>query len=370
MSARLLPAFLIAIFMIVSFMACERKITVEEVAVDDGGTTEPISCFQCHSDQEYDLTYARNQWAVSLHGIGETVERNRLNAGYYSACEKCHSHEGFLAEYTSFTHDGTQFSNIQCFTCHAPHTNGDFSLRVETAVTLMDGITEYDRNESNICAACHQSRVDVATTVVDNTELSIHFGPHHSNQADMLLGVNAYEYDGYTYQNSVHTTGVQDGCLDCHFEGSTDEYVGGHTFAMHNEESETYNVAGCNQSTCHGEGTLEDFNVTAKDDYDWDGETEGIQDEVKGLIDSLAILLVDAGLLSEDEGEFHPTSATVSTADSVGAVFNWVYVHEDQSEGIHNTNYTIALLQSSINFMDTGDPGGVSRRELPFLASH
>ena len=187
----------------------------------------------------------------------------------------------------------------------------------------------------------------------------------------MLLGVNAYEYDGYDdYDNSVHTTAVQDGCLGCHFKGSTDEFVGGHTFAMHDEESGMYNVGGCNQSTCHGEGTFEDFAVTAKDDYDWDGETESVQEEVEGLYDSLQVLLVDAGLLAEDDGEYHPTSVTVTTADSVGAVFNWAYIHGDHSDGIHNTKYAVAVLQSSINFMDTGDPNGVSRRSMPLLASH
>lgn len=377
MSTRKLLAILIAILVAVSFAACERKVTVEEVADDDGnGNGEPVSCFGCHSDQEYDLMYAQNQWAVSLHGIGETVERNRLNAGFYQACEQCHSHEGFLTQNTSFTHDGTQFSKIQCFTCHAPHTNGDFRLRVETAVTLADGATEYDRGESNICVACHQSRANVATTVVDNTELSEHYGPHHSNQSDMLLGENAYEYDGYSYnQNSAHTNVVQDGCLGCHFKGSQDEFVGGHTFAMHHEEEDVFNVGGCNQSTCHGEGTFEDFDVMADADFDWDGEVEGVQHEVEGLMDSLQVLLIDAGLLADysDAGEpavWEPAEVTVSTADSAGAVFNWVFVHEDQSEGIHNTKYAVALLQSSINFMDSGDPNGVSRRTMPMLASH
>ncbi len=371
MSTRKLLAILIAILVAVSFAACERKVTVEEVANGNGnGGGEPVSCFGCHSDQEFDLMYAQSQWEVSLHGIGETVERNRLNAGFYQACEQCHTHEGFLTQNTSFTHDGTQFSKIQCFTCHAPHTNGDFRLRVETSVTLADGVTDYDRGTSNVCAPCHQSRQNAATYVVDNTELGQRFGPHHSNQADMLLGENAYEYDGYSYTNSPHTNAAQNGCVDCHFDGSRDEFVGGHTFAMRHEESGILNLDGCNQSGCHGTDGLDEFDIMADADYDWDGTTEGVQSEVTGLLDSLTVLLVNAGLAVEDEGEFYPADVTVSTADSAGAVFNWAFVHEDQSAGIHNTNHTVALLQSSINFLNTGDPNGVARRTIPMLASH
>ena len=51
-----------------------------------------------------------------------------------------------------------------------------------------------------------------------------------------------------------------------------------------------------------------------------------------------------------------PLTMTLS-ADSAGALFNWVGASsEDRSLGVHNPKYIIGLLQSSIEFMQ-GAPG-------------
>jgi hypothetical protein len=46
-------------------------------------------------------------------------------------------------------------------------------------------------------------------------------------------------------------------------------------------------------------------------------------------------------------------------------------VHEDRSEGIHNTEYAVGLLKSSLHYIATGDPNGVAPRDRrDLLAAH
>ncbi|MDH3215639.1 MAG: hypothetical protein OEN01_05000 [Candidatus Krumholzibacteria bacterium] len=67
---------------------------------------------------------------------------------------------------------------IHCFTCHAPHSNGNFSLRVTAPQTLQNGVS-HDIKKGNICVACHQARRNVDTYVdIGTVTLSEHWGPH------------------------------------------------------------------------------------------------------------------------------------------------------------------------------------------------
>jgi hypothetical protein len=362
------PKFATIIFLVLAIAlvaGCERKVVVESTSPPPAQTS---SCFTCHTDS-YKHDHARLQWEYSLHGSGDTWLENRTAEGS-SVCERCHTHEGFLAYVTGVQEDTTVFSRITCFTCHAPHTTGTLALRIDDPVALANAAS-YDKGESNVCVGCHQSRQNVTTYVVDNKNLTTRFGPHHSNQGDMLIGENAYEYANYDYENSAHSAVVADGCVQCHMAGSWGTKLGGHTFNMAHEvdEEEETNVAdACNGSGCHG--GLENFDRAASSDFDWDGAVEGVQTEVAGLLDSLKTHLVAAGLLNASTGL--PTNNRIVTkADSSGAVFNYLFVEEDRSEGIHNTRYSVALLRSSINYLKHGNPNGsavASDDRMPRLA--
>lgn len=307
---------------------------------------EAASCFTCHSDNPNTLggklLAARQQYDMSAHGTGDTYNENRLNGS--QNCEKCHTHEGFVARVTGVPAVGDQFTRIGCFTCHQPHTTGTLELRVESAVTLADG-TIFDKDNANICAACHQSRRKVSTYVTDSVSLTTHWGPHGSPQSDMLLGTNAYEYAGYDYGSSAHTNVTGHGCLDCHMVPSVNG-TGGHVFYMANEEADFDNTFGCNVTTCHN-GAVSDF--------DFDGR----QTEVAGLMSNLETMLIDAGLLTwiDQDGEMvlDPTDGlVVKDADSSGALYNYLFVKSEGSMGVHNTEYAVGLLQSSIDFLNSG----------------
>jgi len=338
---------LLLIALVLFAVGCERKVVNES-----GGDliADATVCFSCHGDQDRDLVAAQAQWAVSKHGSGDNIDRNRLNSANYASCEKCHSSEGFLAGLKGTTATGEYFTPIGCFTCHEPHTSGNLGVRVTQAVALPNG-EAYDRGQSNLCASCHQSRVNAGTYVVDGVSINNRWGPHHSNQADMLSGTNGYEYAGYDYDNSPHSNVTADGCVDCHMSASGDITLGGHSWKMADDKGH-YNRTGCNLAQCHDGDFASNFDFEADADFDWDGEEETVQEEIHGLLDSLEVLLVNAGLLRDGL----PTSVTVSEADSAGAIFNYLFVEEDRSEGVHNTEYAVGLLRSSINYLATGTP--------------
>jgi hypothetical protein len=364
-------SFLLPAVAIMALTGCERKIVNEAAPPQDGLAAS--ACFTCHGDQDLTLVAAQQQWQNSKHGSGETINRNRNNSSRYQACERCHTSEGFIAQVSGVPADGEHFTSISCFTCHQPHTNGNMELRAASPVTLANGVI-FDYGDGNLCANCHQSRANVDTYVVDDVELSERWGPHHSDQSDILAGTGGYEYAGYQYFSSAHTGVLEDGCIDCHMGGSQANLVGGHTWNMRSEseEDELQLLSGCNVDGCHGSrGPVTDLNRTAAADFDDDGTVEGVQDEIAGLQEELLTLLVAAELMEGDEedGYYPAEDRMVSDADSAGAVYNYMMIAEERSGGIHNTQYAVGLLQSAINYLNTGSPNGVAPRERTQLLS-
>jgi hypothetical protein len=311
---------------------CERTITtVEEVQTAE-------ACFDCHSDSDLSLVSAEEQWKRSQHASGENIDRNTRG------CENCHTNEGFVRTYAGIALPDP-FDNptaIHCFTCHAPHSSGSLALRVNDPQMLQDG-SSFDLGGSNICSACHQARRNVNTYVTEPTELSERWGPHHSPQSDMLLGTNGYEYAGYMYRDlSAHRTATVDGCLHCHYRVTSNYVVGGHSFNMEWDEGgeEIINTDAC--EPCHA--GLDDFNYV------------GIQDSTEALLGRLQAELLAAGLMAyyPEDDEILPAEVSTS-ADSAGAVWNYLIVEECQSHGVHNPWYSEDLLRSSLEFL-TGSP--------------
>lgn len=322
-----------------------------------GSDSETAECFSCHGISDFgpEVILATAQWENSQHATGDVTSRSS------GSCGACHTNEGFVEKVTGEDYSGDAFTAIGCFTCHDPHETESFALRTMAAVDLGNDET-YDRGVSNLCANCHKGRRDVRTYVVDGVSMSSHYGPHHGPQADMFIGENAYEYTGYSYVNSAHTSAAVEGCIDCHFDEIDRYFLGGHTFWVKDPVSGDELVDGCNVDGCHTDALeIDSLNRVSLVDYDWDGTAEGTQDEITGLLDSLHTLLVAANLLAYDaeDDEFHPAERVVVLADSAGALFNYEFVAEDRSAGIHNTSYSVGLLRSSINYLNTGDPNGV-----------
>jgi len=322
------------------FIGCERKVVIE-----NGGISENEDCFVCHGEDGLILA-AQGEWQNSIHASGHNVDYTNREG---TDCTRCHDHQGFL-EYLATGQLSAPYDNvsaIHCFTCHAPHTTGTLNLRTEAPYELENGVT-FDHSEGNLCANCHHSRFDVREITDDYDQSSTRFPSHHGPQGDLLEGTGGYEIEGYTYTQSAHKTVVDGGCVGCHMgqpESHQGYNIGGHSFNMEDDESGYDLSAVC--EVCHAEA--DGFDFTADHDYDYDGEVEGYQTEVEGLLDSLAVLLVADSILNED---LEPIEQVIADGNVMGALHNYGIIEEDRSMGIHNYNYIVSLLQNSIDYLD------------------
>jgi hypothetical protein len=149
-----------------------------------------------------------------------------------------------------------------------------------------------------------------------------------------------------------------------------------------------YNTGACVQ--CHT--TAPDFRDVARGDYDGDGTINPVQDEINGLLGSLSAAIntklnsllgaapntysfavasgrisyaltpnVSTGPYLTYPGPSVPASGNPLAWSSLSpsqqadwlalykASYNWAFVTNDRSAGIHNTGYAVNLLQSSYN---------------------
>ncbi len=310
-------------------------------------------CAQCHDAEPYHIKGL--EWANSKHAIATRVPTGEGR----SACVRCHAAPGFV-DYTDGVPENqrrTAYEAITCAACHDPHgdANNPHMLRKLDPVTLMDGVTTITNGGlGQLCMNCHISRRD-AVSYVETTTGSSQFGPHHGPQTDMLEGVNAITY-GKEIASSAHSQAVKDTCVACHLQtvGASDPaagLAGGHTFRNHYENGSTniYLVGLC--SNCHGPIDTFDFK---RGDYDGDGVVDGVQTEVKHLLAQLAKLLPPIG---------QPTVSISSafTKQQLRAAYNYQFVLEDGSYGVHNLSYAVGLLKASIaDITDDADHDGLS----------
>lgn len=314
-------------------------------------------CAQCHDAEPYHIKGL--EWGNSLHAV---ATRSPSGEGRQS-CVRCHAAPGFV-DYTDGVPENqrrTAYEAITCAACHDPHgdANNPHMLRKTDAVTLMDNVTTVTNGGmGQLCINCHISRRD-AVSYVDgtstNSNLSSQFGPHHGPQTDMLVGANAYNY-GKEIPSSAHSAAVKDTCVACHLQevSASDPavgLVGGHTFRNHYEDA-TNNISLVGLcSDCHGNITTFDFK---RSDYDGDGIVQGVQTEVKGLLNQVAMLLPPVG---------SPTvaSGVKYTQAQLRARYNYQFVLEDGSYGAHNLSYAVGLLKASLaDLTDDADHDGLS----------
>jgi len=371
-----------------------------------------IDCMSCHGSTgaKYPVLGAKLGYEVSGHA---TLGDSRYANG--GGCQRCHTNEGYVEYATKFAFDTAKYdayavpvagadgkvppqpfidypSQPGCFTCHDPHTSGNFALRTQKvdaktkAVTnqkipLYNG-TVFDGGAGNLCASCHQERGSMAKAVAGaKGVVSARGNSHHGPEADMLAGTNGYEFAGKKYSTSPHALMVKDTCVTCHMEQPDGRYgfspeIGGHAFTVVGEvhEAPLGNISNC--VTCHGKDLkavvakkiyLADsgnarldykdttfFSLKAKADYDKDGSVEFVQQEVQGLIEKLQVAFekMPANPILKADGTFGASNKTVYPNEVVGAWQNYLYVIEDKSVGVHNATYAIELLMDSIQAVD------------------
>ncbi len=289
-------------------------------------------CAKCHDSGTHHTIPL--QWAKSGHS--HPVEESR------AACVRCHSGYGFL-DHLAGVPDSLKnltYMPITCSVCHNPHdATNEHQVRTVQSVRLQNGVS-VDFASGNLCANCHQSRRNAETYV---QRYSAHFGPHYSNQADMLAGTNAIHYDR-EMESTLHNRVIENGCVGCHMSSGPSEQnspgylnVGDHTFAMKSSNGYEHTEA-CVE--CHNEiqNSFDDITV---DDWDGDRVQESAREEIAGLMNTLAMLLPPVG-------EPDVVVTQNYTVPQLRAAYNYLFVKSDGSEGLHNPKYAKSILQAAL----------------------
>lgn len=294
-------------------------------------------CLDCHTLEVKSNVTA--EYMQSGHAAGTTVGY----AGGRSGCAKCHSDQGFVE--TQYTGQDTTAMDIaapqeiQCQTCHSFHNSLDFenegnaALRAYEPVDLLmyraadptaPAVTIDLGAGSNLCANCHQPRrvgpeIVGGNPVNDSTDVtSTHYGPHHGPHATSLAGLGGAELGtGYPTPGTGSKHATDADCITCHM------HEGEHTWEP--------SLEGCNAAECHnGNLTTVDNNTR--------------QMSFKTRMETLKTKLTTAGLLDADG---HPVVGTYPS-DEVAALYNYEWMVDDRSNGVHNFPYLELLLDRSI----------------------
>lgn len=314
------------------------------------GINAAETCTDCHVDDT--RIFARQtQYQNSIHYLGGNFERggNAYDATANS-CAKCHSHEGFrdflATGTTSWTPAFDNPSPVNCRTCHEIHTSytqTDWQLSSTTPVTAdWDGSTLDLGDVGNLCVNCHQARPVSPMPVVDGANVtftSSRYGPHHSNQGQLISGTGLFEFGNVTVTGgpSAHGNGLGTNpgvCAGCHMAPAFGNKAGGHTWRMeylYHGATEDF-VQGCQE--CHS--TISDFDFGGVHDCVADAET------------ALGTYLENTPNPSPNgikrPGEELANQNVSYPANLVAGYLNYLLIESDQSHGLHNPAYALEVL--------------------------
>ncbi len=353
-------------------------------------TLDVGSCAPCHQENNSD-NFRVGEWQSSAHF--NTDNQSVFGHASNNSCSApCHSPEGFVDRTKGLMPIAGPIGKMTCAVCHDPHNAQQFpadahQVRVYDTVTLGDttltnGTVQLTgKGSSAVCMSCHNGRT-LPLQISSGQPVYMTSLPHESTATEVLAGIGGASHDK-TIRNSPHTKVAE--CTTCHmFQLSVDDpnynFVGHHTFSMVNTQDGTDNLAACNQ--CHKAPHLVndfDFVAIGSGDYDGDGTVDGVQTETRGLLNSLSNKFARVGVTVFNSYPF-VTQSTLSTnatqlAAQRRALWNYVLITNDHSFGVHNTRYTIHLLQSSYtdlstNCMDliTSKPGNPFHVDFPKAA--
>ena len=286
-----------------------------------------LACTDCHNSSTFLFSKQAQFYRHSVHGTGDAFVR-----GASANCAGCHGSEGPKARIDAGLppHDPSvegivNVSPYNCRTCHDIHTTystDDFSLTGDAQPVELEYTSgTYDGGAGNLCANCHQIRNE-QPTVTDGTidVASSRFGTHHGAEAPMLLGEGAL--GDVSGSSSPHYRGVENTCVACH---------------MGDERNHTYEpeVERCQE--CHTDA--EDFDM------------EGVQTEVQALMEQALTLFDEQGYIDPDNGLW---VTGLYPEEIANAMWNYKFVEEDQSMGVHNSDYTFALLDQVLGALGGG----------------
>lgn len=291
-------------------------------------TLDYAVCAKCHDSGSHHIF--PDQWKKSKHF--NMMKEARVG------CTNCHSGAGFVDKLTTGHVDSLitlEYMPVSCQVCHDPHSDENPNqLRTVAPYTMITGQQE-DLGKANLCLNCHHARRD-ATTQINTPNARI--DPHESPQGDMFVGVGAVTF-GRDLGQGPHKDVIENGCIGCHMSptptaGAGMNNVGSHTFLMSGNGVDHTEVC----APCHGEkASFEEFE--ANGDWDRDGTVESVEAELAGMMNTITSNL--------PLGTANP-NATYTVAQKQ-AYWNYAFVRNDGSNGMHNAFYARDMLQAAID---------------------
>jgi len=305
-------------------------------------------CGTCHGRAMHHIKSYEYNSSAHAGSQGEPGAVEHMNS---TSCAQCHTAQGFAREQIDGLTSAAPYADVQsvgCPACHDPH---DASNPAQLRVASLN----------DACNKCHKNRISSR-------------GLHHSPQGPMIAGANGtpwtlgttgvgnwggFQFPGYQYRNSSHSN-ISGTCVECHMAvvdeanladtamvpapfSQWEGKLGGHTFRVmwdndtpDDASDDLLNPFGCKE--CHGTVTKE--------------FVEQSQAKVKTLLEQLRVLLPH--LTSGDTTQPKQFTDGTMTAVQRAASYNYYFVTMDASYGVHNYEYTSALLRSSIEMVTLG----------------
>ncbi|HEX9074777.1 MAG TPA: multiheme c-type cytochrome [Anaerolineae bacterium] len=367
-------------------------------------TFDPGVCNQCHGAA---ANHSKGwQLANSAH-LDEASPAWEVAGPEEQACVRCHTASGFASFLVNPKNQAAwnnEANALGCAGCHDPHSDATpFQLRTVGKPVEVPFANAKDAGLSGICETCHNGRRSGEDFAAGKTTSY----PHYSNAAEMMNDLGGITY-GQTVPNSPHGAMVGNAplpnpaydavknntvakylfsspgdskgnvpgpCVTCHMTAIISDAkdpnvykVGGHSFNTVSPDGTFDYGASC--KSCHGD--VKDFNLKAKADYDGNGKVEGVQDEVKGLLNALWKGLEAKGFKKLDTGNPYAQIPADADQKAKSAWFNFRYVYgvmwgpdtgngnEGKAAAIHNFKRSVALLQLSIKDLTGSLPAGAT----------
>lgn len=239
--------------------------------------------------------------------------------------------------------------------CRTCHMGAGPQLAKEGRIEGVPNLDTAEGGRGALCMACHNGWHAAGAGREGNAA-----APHYSVQTDMLYAVNTLQVSEGTVESTATASEqgeesphlkVEDTCVGCHMRQGKDGAVT-HVFRI-----EDY--AGCQAEGCHNEDMTD--GGTAKEDYDGDGSEETFAVEVEGLLEQLRAAITEAAGTSEFKSQggdvvFGGGARVDVNSPEYKAAYNYFFVEKDGSRGIHNGEFTVKLLQDSLEGL--GGAGG------------
>lgn len=341
-------------------------LTIALVAVA-GCTTQTKQFGSQPSTQSQQPTTMRvelvEQWLESLHSKPVTF------AAEEDGCKNCHDGQTFTETGGGFVSRGLGTSPtveaspsagasasvettrdwVVATDCRVCHTGPGVDIAKQGTIdipgqTVKAGI-------GALCIACHDGWHGPGKNQAGGQR-----APHESVQGDMVFGANVATLTAAATLDMTNPhQKVRNVCVGCHVT---------HDPVPANKESTATpdhvmlvkDTATCQGKDCHDNDPL---TAAAKQDYDGNGTTDPLPDEVDGMMTKLkdAITTKAGGTFESKSGSIVFAKGAKPTAALYAAAYNYLFVKADKSRGVHNPRFTVSLLQASLSEVGAGTAG-------------